>query len=55
MPALLAWLLMLLAKNSIQLRVEFTPKPWIAAVAAMMFIYCALQLQKVSEFLYFNF
>lgn len=48
-------LLCLLAKNSIQLRDEFTPKPWIAAAAAIMFVYCALQLQKVSEFLYFNF
>ncbi len=48
-------MLVLLGKNSIQLRDEFKPKLWIAAAAAVMFIYCTVQLQKVSEFLYFNF
>ncbi|OKL36377.1 MBOAT family O-acyltransferase [Domibacillus mangrovi] len=52
---IIALVLVLFTKNSIQLRDDFTPKPWIAVTTACLFIYSATRLQQVSEFLYFNF
>jgi alginate O-acetyltransferase complex protein AlgI len=47
--------IVLFAKNSIQLKDEFQPKVILALYTAFLFIYSAFHLQKVSEFLYFNF
>ncbi|TYR75999.1 MBOAT family protein [Rossellomorea vietnamensis] len=43
------------SKNSIQLTQSLKPNPAAAVYASILFIYSAFQLQKVSEFLYFNF
>ncbi|SER70408.1 D-alanyl-lipoteichoic acid acyltransferase DltB, MBOAT superfamily [Gracilibacillus ureilyticus] len=50
-----ASLLALFVKNSIQWTDRLRPNPVYAAFAACLFIYAALRLQQVSEFLYFNF
>ncbi|GEL78649.1 MBOAT family O-acyltransferase [Tenuibacillus multivorans] len=50
-----AFLIAILWKNSNQLTENLRPTPLHALFAAGLFIYAALQLQQVSEFLYFNF
>ncbi|MFJ5623529.1 MBOAT family O-acyltransferase [Peribacillus loiseleuriae] len=43
------------AKNSIQLKDTLKPSIFTSMYASILFIYSSYQLQKVSEFLYFNF
>lgn len=48
-------IIVLCTKNVRQLSDTFKPKITYAVYAAILFIYAALHLQNVSEFLYFNF
>lgn len=50
-----AFLIAVLAKNSIQLRDGLKPNWFSATFCAVLILYCMFQLQKVSTFLYFNF
>lgn len=52
---IIALLIAFLAKNSLQLRDQFKPNWFNVILCSGLFIYCIFQLQKVSEFLYFNF
>ncbi|KAB7706606.1 MBOAT family protein [Bacillus aerolatus] len=49
------FLIVLFAKNSIEWRDEFEPKKTVAFYASVLFLYSVMQLQQVTEFLYFNF
>ncbi|MFC4402952.1 MBOAT family O-acyltransferase [Gracilibacillus xinjiangensis] len=50
-----ALLLTVFLKNSIQLMERLKPNPLYSIYAAALFIYAALRLDQVTEFLYFNF
>jgi len=52
---LLAIFICLKAKNSMQIMKEFEPTPKLAFKAASMFVLCIFGLNKLSEFIYFNF
>ena len=48
-------LLLLFAKNSAELSKSFKPTPWTLIWATSLLMYTLLDMNKVSEFLYFNF
>ncbi|TFB19279.1 MBOAT family protein [Filobacillus milosensis] len=50
-----AFIITVFLRNSNQLTEKLKPTPLHALFAVGLFIYAALQLQKISEFLYFNF
>jgi len=50
-----AFIIVLFTKNAMQLTQNLKPNPLYAIFAAVLFIIASLQLNEVSEFLYFNF
>lgn len=48
-------LLVFFGKNAAQLAERMKPKPWNAALAAGLLLWCVLTFSRVSTFLYFNF
>ena len=52
---LIAFMVVLFAKNSMSYRDHFTPNLSKAIFISVLIIYSVFQLQQVSEFLYFNF
>lgn len=52
---LVGFIITLFAKNSMELHDRFKPKLYNAIFISFLFIYSVFNLQKVSEFLYFNF
>ena len=50
-----AFILVLFFKNSMEKRDSFKPNYKLAFLTAFCFIFAILSLNKVSEFLYFNF
>jgi len=50
-----AFFVVLLAKNSMQLRVSFRPNKWYLLFSITIMIYAISNMNKLSEFLYFNF
>jgi alginate O-acetyltransferase complex protein AlgI len=50
-----ALFIVLVFKNSYEWKEQFKPKWYYAVFAGALFIYSAFHLQKVTEFLYFNF
>ncbi|QFR48651.1 MBOAT family protein [Sulfurimonas lithotrophica] len=51
----IALLVVLIAKNSMQLRESFKPNKWYLIFSVSMALYAISNLNKLSEFLYFNF
>ncbi|MCK5537731.1 MAG: MBOAT family protein, partial [Bacteroidales bacterium] len=51
----LALIISVLFKNSMQLMQKFVPSFKTAFISAFLFLWASLNLNKISEFLYFNF
>jgi len=51
----LAFLVLLVIKNTMQLSSIFKPSVFSAILTSMILVYGLLSLEKISEFLYFNF
>ena len=50
-----AFLIVLLGKNSMELRERFKPNKWYLIFSVLLTIYAVSNINKLSEFLYFNF
>lgn len=55
MTIIMFFLIAVFAKNSNELRDNFKPNFYLVLFTTILFVYSVFQLQKVSEFLYFNF
>ncbi|WP_029904131.1 MBOAT family protein [Prevotella sp. 10(H)] len=53
--AVVAYLVFLFPKNSIDLYNDFKPKPKVAAISAVLFAISVIHFSKVGAFIYFNF
>ncbi|WP_394238811.1 MBOAT family O-acyltransferase [Niallia oryzisoli] len=52
---IVAFVIILALKNSIELMKNFRPTVTVSIFIAALFVYCVINLNKISEFLYFNF
>ena len=52
---IISFLIILFAKNSMELKQLFKPNLWYLSFSVLVFVYTISLLSKVSEFLYFNF